>query len=191
MKSFWFTGTYRVLYNAATLTFFLCFSTSLCRAQKNMAGEYETNFPSYGMFSKTLRLNCDGTAVLNFRGDLMNDNSNGSWIVKNDTLILNFDAAASSTKQRFTGIMRFQIVRKRLYRVTEVTRDEYNALRDKMLKDSVRAKKKKKMLLMRLLKKCQTHRLKTTRAIREYNTFNPKSNMPAQINKTVPPQKKR
>ena len=68
-------------------------------AQSNIAGEYRTNFPSYGMFGKNLKLNCDSTAILNFAGDLMNDNSNAKWTLKNGVLILQFDTL-NSPKQR-------------------------------------------------------------------------------------------
>jgi hypothetical protein len=45
--------------------------------QKNISGEYKTNISAYGILGKKLIINCDSTVVLNFRGDLMNDNSCG------------------------------------------------------------------------------------------------------------------
>ncbi len=63
-----------------------------CSSNKALSGIYVTNFPSYGRFSKTLTLNCDSTAVMKFQGDMMNDNSFGTWSINNKELILEFDS---------------------------------------------------------------------------------------------------
>ena len=68
----------------------LCFISISC-SKKIVPGEYRTNFPLYGMFGKRLTLNCDGSMVLRFSGDLMNDNSYGKWTTNKDTLFLVFD----------------------------------------------------------------------------------------------------
>ena len=60
-------------------------------SKKIVPGKYRTNFPSYGMFGKRLTLNCDGSMVLRFSGDLMDDSSYGKWTTNKDTLFLVFD----------------------------------------------------------------------------------------------------
>jgi len=63
----------------------------LACSNKLIPGEYHTNFPTYGMFGKTLTLDCDSSAIMNFQGDLMNDNSYGQWKTIEDTLVITFD----------------------------------------------------------------------------------------------------
>ena len=81
-------------------------------AQKRPAGKYQTNFPSYGMFSETLTLNCDSTAVIHFVGDLMNDYSYGKWKVIKDTVILTFD----SSNKRYKGTLHLGVRNNKLYK---------------------------------------------------------------------------
>jgi hypothetical protein len=102
-----------------------------CMTRKNIVGEYATNFPTYGMFGKTLKLKCDSTAVLNFAGDLMNDNSLGKWSVKDDTLEVWLDTL-SAAKQRYTGLMKFRIQHKRLYNISYLTKKQYDSLKFKI-----------------------------------------------------------
>jgi hypothetical protein len=84
-------------------------------SQNKMSGEYVTNFPSYGMFGEILTLNCDGTAVLNFRGDLMNDSSYGHWTVHHERLIIFYDKSNPNARHKDT--MNFNIKDKKLYQV--------------------------------------------------------------------------
>lgn len=60
-------------------------------SNKLIPGTYTTNFNTYGRFSKTLTLNCDSSVIMNFQGDMMNDNSYGNWRTSNDTLFISFD----------------------------------------------------------------------------------------------------
>jgi hypothetical protein len=83
--------------------------------QKNYCGEYVTNFPSYGMFGQTLKLNCDSTAVFNFRGDLMNDNSYGRWTIMQNTLTVFFDTTKPNA--RYKDTISFKIKGQKLYRI--------------------------------------------------------------------------
>ena len=96
--------------------------------QKNYCGEYVTNFPSYGMFGQTLKLNCDSTAVFNFRGDLMNDNSYGRWTIMQNTLTIFFDT--SKPNARYKDTIRFKIKGQRLYRIgiTKKMYDKYKTI---------------------------------------------------------------
>ena len=104
--------------------------------QKNYSGEYRTNFPTYGMFGQTLKLNCDSTVILNFQGDLMNDNSYGHWTVQNKILTIFFD----TTKQnaRYKDTLNFQIIGKRLYKIglTKEMYLEFKSLLDKHNKET-------------------------------------------------------
>lgn len=85
--------------------------------QKNLSGVFKTNFQTYGLFQTTLTLNCDSSAVLNFRGDFVNDNSIGIWTVKNNLLTLTFDSI-KYLKQRYKGQSSFKIKRNRLYLIS-------------------------------------------------------------------------
>jgi hypothetical protein len=96
-------------------------------AQNRVAGLYRDNFASYGMFGKTLQLNCDSSAVLIFAGDLMRDSSFAYWKVDKNLLILTFDSTKRN-KQRYKGASRFIIKHHRLYNVP-FTREIYNNLK--------------------------------------------------------------
>jgi len=65
------------------------------------------------MFSKTLTLNCNGNAILNFQGDMQNNNSLGIWKTEKDTLIIFFDSLKNQTN-KFKGEMKFVIKRNKL-----------------------------------------------------------------------------
>jgi hypothetical protein len=95
--------------------------------QKNLAGIYSTNFPTYGMFGKTLTLNCDSSSALNFRGDLMNDTSRGVWTLRGTSLTVIFDSITHPT-QRYKTPLNFKIKRSRLYPIA-LNRTEYEKLK--------------------------------------------------------------
>jgi hypothetical protein len=96
--------------------------------QKNLAGIYSTNFPTYGMFGKIITLNCDSSTTLNFRGDLMNDTSHGVWTLKRKILTINFDTLAYPS-QRYRTPLNFRIKRNRLYLISLVlSKTEYDKL---------------------------------------------------------------
>jgi hypothetical protein len=95
--------------------------------QKNLAGIFATNFPTYGRFDKTLTLNCDSTLILNFRGELMDDNSKGRWIEKDKKLILIFDSI-SYPSQRYKAPIVLKVKRNKLYQVN-LTIEEYRELK--------------------------------------------------------------
>ncbi|MFL9836489.1 hypothetical protein ABS768_03210 [Flavobacterium sp. ST-75] len=82
-------------------------------SKKFHTGIYSTNFPAYGMFSQSIELKEDSTFVKNFRGDMMNDNSVGTWSVKQDTLVLVFDTI-KNPKSRYKGTEIFIIKNKKL-----------------------------------------------------------------------------
>jgi hypothetical protein len=84
--------------------------------QKNLAGIYSTNFPTYGMFGKILTLKCDSSTELNFRGDLMNDTSKGVWTLKGKILTVIFDSIAHPL-QRYKTSLTFKVKRNRLYQI--------------------------------------------------------------------------
>ncbi|MBU0941728.1 MAG: hypothetical protein KKD36_09890 [Bacteroidetes bacterium] len=65
------------------------------------------------MFSKTLTLNCSGNAILNFQGDMQNNNSLGIWKTEKDTLIIFFDSLKNQNN-KFKGEMKFVIKRNKL-----------------------------------------------------------------------------
>ena len=104
--------------------------------QKNYSGEYVTNFPTYGMFGQILKLSCDSTAILNFQGDLMNDNSYGYWTVHNKRLTIFFET--TKQKARYKDTLYFEIKRKRLYKIglTQKMYLVYKSLLDKHNKDT-------------------------------------------------------
>jgi hypothetical protein len=118
------------------LTIFATTLLTTVFGQKNYCGEYVTNFPTYGMFGKTLKLNCDSTAILNFRGDLMNDNSYGYWTIQNKILIIIFDTTKPNA--RYKDTLNFKAKGKRLYLVglTKETYDKYKAIIDQHNKDT-------------------------------------------------------
>jgi hypothetical protein len=91
----------------------LLFITLISCSKKVVIGKYRTNFNSYGMFSKTLTLNCNGNAILNFQGDMQNNNSLGIWKTEKDTLIIFFDSLKNQTN-KFKGEMKFVIKRNKL-----------------------------------------------------------------------------
>ena len=111
-----------------TLTFLTTILLTNIFGQKNYCGEYVTNFPTYGMFGQTLKLNCDSTAIFNFRGDLLNDNSFGRWTIQNKTLTIIFDT--SKPNARYKDTLSFKIKRQRLYRIgiTKKMYDKYKAI---------------------------------------------------------------
>ena len=65
------------------------------------------------MFSKTLTLDCNGNAILNFRGDLQNNNSFGNWKTDKDTLIILFDSI-KNRNNKYQGELKFLIKRNKL-----------------------------------------------------------------------------
>ena len=91
----------------------MLFITLISCSKKVVIGKYRTNFNSYGMFSKTLTLNCNGNAILNFQGDMQNNNSLGIWKTEKDTLIIFFDSLKNQTN-KFKGEMKFVIKRNKL-----------------------------------------------------------------------------
>lgn len=95
----------------ALITFL--FLTLLSCSEKIVIGKYRTNFNSYAMFSKTLTLACDGSVILNFQGDMQNNNSFGTWKTEKDTLILYFDSIKNK-KNKFKGEFKFVIKKNKL-----------------------------------------------------------------------------
>jgi hypothetical protein len=95
--------------------------------QKNIAGIYSTNFPTYGMFGKTLTLNCDSSTIINFKGDLMNDTSKGVWTLRGKLLTVIFDSIAHPS-QRYKAPLNFKIKKGRLYPIA-LNRTEYEKLK--------------------------------------------------------------
>lgn len=65
------------------------------------------------MFSKTLTLECNGNAILNFQGDMQNNNSFGIWKTEKDTLIIFFDSIKNQ-HNKFKGELKFVIKRNKL-----------------------------------------------------------------------------
>ncbi|MCW1148176.1 hypothetical protein [Flavobacterium lacisediminis] len=94
------------------ITFFL-FLTLISCSKKVVTGKYRTNFNSYGMFSKTLTLECNGNAILNFQGDMQNNNSFGTWKTEKDTLIIFFDSIKNQNN-KFRGELKFVVKRNKL-----------------------------------------------------------------------------
>ena len=83
-------------------------------SKKVITGEYRTNFNSYGRYSKTLTLDCEGNAIMNFNGDIfLNNNSFGVWKKDKDTLIIFFDSVINQNN-RYKGEIKFLIKRNRL-----------------------------------------------------------------------------
>jgi hypothetical protein len=111
--------------------------------QKNISGEYKTNVSAYGMFEKILVLNCDSTAVLNFRGDLMNDNSYGRWRINKKILTLIFDTV-QSVNSRYKGLLCFAVRNKNLYELG-MTKKLYNELKNRINQEN--SKKDERIVL--------------------------------------------
>jgi hypothetical protein len=105
---------------------FLVFILFISCSKKIVAGKYRTNFNSYGMFSKTLTLECNGNAVLNFQGDMQNNNSFGTWKTENDTLIIFFDSIKNQPN-KFKGELKFVIKRNKLENMP-FPKSKYNEL---------------------------------------------------------------
>jgi hypothetical protein len=108
--------------------------TIIVSGQKPLNGIYRTNFPTYGMFGQTLTLKCDSSLVLNFIGDLMNDNSFGKWTRNKKILTLTFDSI-SYPNQRYKGQLTYRIKRNRFYLIT-FTKEQYQELKEKVEKYS-------------------------------------------------------
>jgi len=112
------------------LTVTLSLLVTYVSGQKNLSGTYQTNFPTYGMFGQTLKLNCDSTAILNFRGDLLNDTSFGKWSSNAKNLILTFDSTLYP-HQRYKGQLKYKIKRGRFYLIN-FTKEQYQELKEKV-----------------------------------------------------------
>jgi len=112
------------------LTFILSPFVLFVLGQNKLSGVYQTNFATYGMFGRTLTLNCDSSAVINFRGDLLNDNSFGNWTTDRKILTLTFDSTLHP-QQRYKGQFNYKIKRNRLYLVN-FTRNQYQELKEKI-----------------------------------------------------------
>lgn len=78
------------------------------------------------MFNKTLTLNCDSTVILNFAGDLINDNSYGKWITNGETLIIAFDTI-NHPNSRYRNNLEFNIKGRKLYNIS-LKKEEYDEL---------------------------------------------------------------
>ena len=92
--------------------FFISLTLISC-SEKIVSGKYQTNFNIYGMFSRTLTLECNGNAILNFRGDLQNNNSFGNWKTDKDTLVIFFDSV-KNRNNKYQGELKFLIKRNKL-----------------------------------------------------------------------------
>lgn len=105
-------------------------SITLSWSRYIIPGKYQTNFATYGMFGKTLTINCDSTVIMNFAGNLMNDKSYGKWTIDNDTLLIAFDTINYSTS-RYKNDLNFRVKGKRLYNIP-YTRAGYIELFEKI-----------------------------------------------------------
>ena len=117
----------------------MLFITLISCSKKVVIGKYRTNFNSYGMFSKTLTLNCSGNAILNFQGDMQNNNSLGIWKTEKDTLIIFFDSLKNQNN-KFKGEMKFVVKRNKL-EYMPFPKSKYNELLEfgkKMGNDTVK-----------------------------------------------------
>ena len=90
-------------------------------------GRYCTNFATYGMFGKTLKLNRDSSAIMNFAGDLMNDNSYGNWKIKDDTVLITFDTI-KYPNSRYKKDLAFKIKGNRLYNIAFTNKQYHDFL---------------------------------------------------------------
>lgn len=115
------------------LTVFLLFNLSCSHTLT--PGTYRTNVSTYGMFGKKLTLNCDSTVVLNFSGDLLNDNSYGNWFANSDTLKIKFDTI-NYPNSRYKEDLEFIIKRKKLYYLL-YNEEKYNELIDKISESGI------------------------------------------------------
>ncbi|MES2864854.1 MAG: hypothetical protein V4666_12090 [Bacteroidota bacterium] len=89
------------------------FVSGISCSTKVITGKYRTNFNTYGMFSKSLTLDCNGIATMNFQGDMQNNNSYGTWKKDKDTLVIFFDSLLNKNN-RYKGEIKFLIKRNRL-----------------------------------------------------------------------------
>ena len=76
------------------------------------------------MFSKTLTLDCNGNATMNFQGDKQNNNSYGKWTKEKDTLIVWFDSI-KNRNNKFKGEFKFIIKINKLENIP-FSRSKYN-----------------------------------------------------------------
>ncbi|SEP55727.1 hypothetical protein [Flavobacterium urocaniciphilum] len=93
----------------------ICITNISC-SKKVITGKYRTNFNIYGMFSETLTLDCEGNVIMNFSGDLQNNNSIGSWKREKDTLIMFFDTIINK-KNKFKGEYKLLIKKNKLKKI--------------------------------------------------------------------------
>lgn len=101
----------------------LIINFSFSCSKKTFTGTYQTNFRTYGVFNKTLIVNCDGNASLNFQGDMQNNTSFGNWIIKKDTLIIYFDPIVNK-ENRYKGEYKFILKKNRLENMP-IPKDKY------------------------------------------------------------------
>jgi hypothetical protein len=114
-------------YKKLNLIFVLAvFLTPISCSKHIITGEYRTNFATYGMFGKTLTLNCDSSVIMNYAGDLINDNSYGNWEINEDTLILRFDTI-NYPNSRFRNDLFFVIKGNKLNNIP-ITKSRYSKL---------------------------------------------------------------
>ncbi|WP_159085963.1 hypothetical protein [Flavobacterium faecale] len=91
------------------------------------------------MFRKTLTVNCNGNAILNFQGDMQNNNSLGIWKTEKDTLIIFFDSLKNQNN-KFKGEIKFVVKRNKL-EYMPFPKSKYNELLEfakKTVNDSVK-----------------------------------------------------
>lgn len=98
--------------------------------QTEVCGVYRTNFPTYGMFGKTLTLNYDSSAVMKFQGDLMLDYSIGKWSFENKILTITFDSLAHP-RQRYKGQSFYEVKRNRLIEIL-FSKERYEYLKEQV-----------------------------------------------------------
>lgn len=106
-----------------SILFIFIFALSISCSKTIIPGRYCTNFATYGMFGKTLKLNRDSTVIINFAGDLMNDNSYGNWKINNDTLLITFDTI-KYPNSRYKKDLAYKIKGNRLYNIA-FTNEQY------------------------------------------------------------------
>lgn len=104
------------------IVFISCISCS----RKVITGKYRTNFSIYGMFSETLTLDCERNVIMNFCGDLQNNNSFGTWKKEKDTLILYFDTLVNK-QNKFKGEFKLLIKKNKLKKIP-ITKTYYNEI---------------------------------------------------------------
>ena len=78
-------------FQKSILYFFLTVGLFSCQTQKNISGNYRSNFADLGFFITRIKLKQDSSFEYRFRGDMISDTATGKYKIDKRRLILTYD----------------------------------------------------------------------------------------------------